>query len=459
MVNRFEQLLLQVSLSCSIDSGNLKEAQQLILSSLLDGILAARAGIWMVSKDKQTIECHMLVDSLNPATEQCLSLCRNDFPHYFRALDNERVIRADDALSHEATCEFSNVYLKPLGISSMLDVPIRHKGAMVGIICIEHVGLPRHWQDDEASFASALADLYGRALSAQESFHYQKQLETLNQQLETKVAARTREIQHNMQQLKEIQQQLIEAEKMAALGSLVAGIAHEVNNPLGIAITAATHAEGLVSALEQAYQQNLLGRSKLEKFFRDMAESQGAVNRNLERAAKLITSFKQTAVDQSSYDLLELELCSYLESLLSNLRPYCRSHQVDLAFQGDSPCCITTYPGAIAQIVSNLVMNACVHAFDQQTDKQVTVSLTKQANQWLQISVKDNGKGMTKEIQKRATDPFFTTRRGQGGSGLGLSIVYNLTCQTLQGEFKLTTSPGYGVEIDLLLPPVLATET
>ena len=176
MKEALELILLRVSQSPDIDKGELDVASRLIINSVCEGLEITRAGIWLYDENQTLVQCTLLIDRGNDLDHESLVLTRRDFPHYFEALDSGRTIAAHDALTDVATFEFSEVYLSPLGISSMLDVPIRHRGKMIGIICCEHQGKAREWLADEMVFAASLADLYGRAVSAKERADYEVQL-------------------------------------------------------------------------------------------------------------------------------------------------------------------------------------------------------------------------------------------------------------------------------------------
>jgi two-component system, NtrC family, sensor kinase len=163
---RLEALLLDVSTSPSIDDGALEESERIALKAVVDGLRVARAGVWMFEADRQAIRCRKLVDSIHPDEGEEITLDRATYPRYFAALDTERAVVADDARSDPKTSEFTEGYLKPLGITAMLDVPIRQHGRMMGIICAEHVGPARAWSSEEAAFAAAVADLLGRSVTA-----------------------------------------------------------------------------------------------------------------------------------------------------------------------------------------------------------------------------------------------------------------------------------------------------
>lgn len=435
------------------DSGDIQQAEALLLEACQLGLAVSRVGIWLYQEGTDGIACSSLLENGQMQSVENLVLRRSDFPHYFSMLDQQRVIAAYDARQDPATSEFTKGYLQPRGIFSMLDVPIRHRGQMVGIICCEQTGSMKRWTDDETSFVAAIADLYGRALMAQQKVAYQRDLEQLNQQLEAKVKERTQLLEANIDQLQATQAQLVEAEKMASLGALVAGVAHEVNTPIGIAVTANSHSKTLMTQLQRLLENNELSRTKLDKLLEQVVESQSLVERNLFRADELISNFKKTAVDQAHYDIQRIDLADYLQMVLVTLKPYTKELAVCFEVDCQPGVQVQTYPGAIAQVLTNLVINACVHAFHAINRAAVIrIQLQQCSQQGIQLTVCDNGKGIPPEVKKRVFEPFFTTRRGQGGSGLGLAIVYNLVTNTLQGKIELQSEPEQGACFHIHLP-------
>lgn len=450
-----EDILLQVSKSEDIDSGDLAAATETILCAVRDGLGLARASIWVLSSDAAAITCRLLLDINEAERNSGLIITQADYPNYFAALLKERVIVAHDVQSNEATADFYDSYCQPLGISSMLDSPLRHKGKMIGILCCEHVGPMRQWQTDEITFASAMADLYGRAVSAAERLRYEEELRRQNERLEEIVAERTESLQSALQNFQQAQERLIETEKMAALGKLVAGVAHEVNTPLGIAVTAITHCEHRLQQLQKQIDAGQLSKRAMNEFIDESDQAYRLLSSNLERATVLIQNFKRTAVDQSSFELVDCEIKAYLEALMFSLRPLLKKKTATVDIDCDESVSVRTYQGAIAQIVTNLVGNSCSHGFtDAHEDNHIRIQVIR-SERGIELDFADNGVGMAGDVRKQVFDPFYTTARHSGGSGLGLYIVYNLVTQKLKGSIRVSTAPKQGARFQLVIPDLV----
>ncbi|CAI3962138.1 MULTISPECIES: sensor histidine kinase [Alteromonas] len=447
MKESLELILLRVSQSADIDKGELDVASRLIINSVCEGLQITRAGIWLYDEMQTLVQCTLLIDKGNDLDHESLVLTRKDFPHYFEALDSERTIAAHDALTDVATFEFAEVYLTPLGISSMLDVPIRHRGKMIGIICCEHQGKAREWHADEVVFAASLADLYGRAVSANERADYEQRLIEANQTLEQKVIDRTAE-------LEAAQEKLVESEKMAALGNLVAGIAHEVNTPLGIALTSVSNCKEELKGIYRDFENDELTEQGFKDFEAICSEGLNLAETSLMRAANLVQDFKRTSADQTSLEIEEIALDEYIPRVCNPLKPMLRKEQVELSIDVTPNLVITTCPGIIAQLLTNLISNAQRHAFGPSVNNdvnRVSVSCSKNAK-GIVISVQDNGKGIPEALHKKVFEPFYTTARDKGGTGLGLNILYNLVRQKFNGEIDLTSTLGEGTKVTVCIP-------
>jgi len=447
-----EDALLDVSKSPIIDSGDLLEAAEEILAAVTESINVDRASIWLLNKDSSVITCKLLIDRQTAEHEAGLIISQKDFPNYFQALLKDRNIVAPDIESNPATQEFYEPYCKPLDIRAMLDTPLRHKGKMIGILCCEQRSETRLWQQDEITFVGAMADLFGRAMSASERAQYEEKLRQQNEQLEEIVAERTRSLEEALAKFEAAQSRLIETEKMAALGNLVAGVAHEVNTPLGISVTAITHSQHRLQKLKKGIDSGQLSRKAMAEFIDETQQAYDLLSSNLERASKLIQNFKRTAVDQSSFELVECDIGGYLDALMYSLRPLLKKSNASMHIDCPERVSLYTYQGALAQIITNLVSNSCHHAFNaEQPDNRIEIS-AQSTSAGVTLAFRDNGKGMPKDVRKQIFDPFYTTARHSGGSGLGLYIVYNLVTQKLKGEVNVDTAPNKGALFELHLP-------
>lgn len=239
------------------------------------------------------------------------------------------------------------------------------------------------------------------------------------------------------------QENLLRSQKLAALGGLVAGIAHEVNTPVGNAMTGASHLDKETTALAAAFRDQTLTAEMLQDYLDTAQEASRLVLSNCGRAAELIRGFKQVAVDQASGERRVFDLRGYLDEVLLSLRPMLKKAPVRVEVDCPDGLMLDTYPGALSQIVTNLVSNALMHAFEPGQAGCIRMEAGIEGER-VRLVFRDDGRGIPAELQGQVFDPFFTTRRGTGGSGLGLNIVHNLVCGTLGGAMTLDSAPGRG---------------
>lgn len=284
------------------------------------------------------------------------------------------------------------------------------------------------------------------------------QLKELNASLEGRVIRRTHDLQEaninlqlSLKSLNEAQTQLIQAEKMAALGSLVAGISHEINTPIGIGVTAASSIDEEVKKLSADFESDTMKRSTLENFITHVTQASRILLNNLQRASELIKSFKQVAVDQSSDDNRNINVHDYIDEILSSLHPKFKNTSVQVENKCEADLFIYTKPGAIYQIISNLVLNSLIHAYDAGEYGLISISAWRDTDHVV-LTYQDDGRGIPEQELKKVFDPFFTTKRGQGGSGLGLNIVYNLVVTTLSGTIDVESKVDFGTTFRVVFP-------
>jgi signal transduction histidine kinase len=275
--------------------------------------------------------------------------------------------------------------------------------------------------------------------------------DTLNDSM-AELQESNRQLQKALSDLRSATDQMIQSEKLAALGSLVAGIAHEVNTPLGISVTAASHLEELTKTLSGNFAAGTMKKSDLLAYIDSSKETMQIILANLMRAANLIQSFKKIAVDQSSESWQTVDLESYLKDIVVSLTPRLKKTKVKVSIQCPDTLRINTMPGALSQIITNFVTNSLLHGFDEGQEGEITIT-AKSEKQVVVLTYADNGKGISRENIDKVFDPFFTTARGQGGSGLGLHLVYNIVTRNLGGGITASSAPGEGVTFTMTLPP------
>ena len=285
-------------------------------------------------------------------------------------------------------------------------------------------------------------------------------MRALNDELEQRVRERTAALSAANEDLRRAMKRIAQSEKLASLGSLVAGVAHELNTPLGNARTVASTMHDHVRDLRAGMQHGGLRRSVLEGFLEASDEAAGMLERNLARAAELIGNFKQVAVDQTSMRRRRFDLRQVCEEVLSTLQPKLRRQPHRVMLEVPPGIVLDSYPGPFEQVLTNFLLNSVIHGLAGRTVGCMTIRATHDGEQ-VRIEYTDNGVGMEAAAASRAFDPFFTTRLGQGGSGLGLYIVHNLVTGALGGSIDLHTAPGEGVHFTLLLPleaPLIAAD-
>lgn len=251
--------------------------------------------------------------------------------------------------------------------------------------------------------------------------------------------------------LKQAQANLITSEKLASLGALVAGIAHELNTPIGNSLLTATALADMVSEFERKYADGGIKRSALEAHMADTRLACGIMASSLSRAADLITSFKQVSVDQTSDKRRRFELGEVVRDTVATYAAQLRraNCRIDVNMP---PLVLDSYPGGLGQVLSNLINNALLHAFEARSSARIVISAAEIEQEQVMLNFSDDGVGMTQKTLHQVFDPFFTTKMGQGGSGLGMNIVYNLVTGMLGGSIGIASTPGNGTSVTIMLP-------
>lgn len=259
------------------------------------------------------------------------------------------------------------------------------------------------------------------------------------------------DLEQAFNELTAMKDKLVETEKMAALGSLVAGVAHEINTPVGTTITLASTLMDATRSLMATINTGQLKRSTLNNYLELAQESTSLMLNNLHRAGELVQSFKQVAVDQSSLEQRRFRVKPYLEEIITSLSPQLKKESHIVTMTGDDSLTIYSYPGALAQVITNLVTNSLLHGYTQHQSGHLRFNVM-QDNRQIVIQYRDDGCGIPPENLEKIFEPFFTTAREKGGTGLGLHITYNLVTQKLQGRIAVQSEVAKGTQFTIELP-------
>ena len=271
------------------------------------------------------------------------------------------------------------------------------------------------------------------------------------QYIESELRQRNQELADSMNTLNQAQEQLLESERMASLGGLVAGITHDVNTPLGVSVTAASFLQERLNNLKADFEDKSLTTKNMASFIDEAEQTTNLLLNNLERASDLIASFKQVAVDQASESIREIVLCDYINEVIQSLKPSFKHTKHDIEVVCPNDIVVTCAPGAIAQIVTNMVVNSITHGFEDDNSGVISLNVKREGDD-IVMRYNDNGRGLTEEELEKLFDAFYTTKRSAGGCGLGTHIMYNLVTQSLNGHIDAESEPGKGLTYNIKFP-------
>ncbi|BBE31513.1 hypothetical protein OSSY52_16540 [Tepiditoga spiralis] len=276
------------------------------------------------------------------------------------------------------------------------------------------------------------------------------ELKKLNDELEFKVLERTKSLNNLLEKYQKTQKQLVETEKMASLGKIVAGVAHEINTPLGISVTTVSHLKDKTKSLEKDFLNNELKKSTFENYIKDTLEISDITMFNLRRASELIQKFKKVSVETSNDIKTNFNLKDYINNTILILNKKLKQKNIEVLIKGKN-IELKGYPGDWYQIINNLIMNSIIHGFENKKNGKISISFEEIENN-IELIYIDNGSGIEKEIIDKIFEPFFTTKMGKGGSGLGLNLIYNLVTQKMKGSIKCESEIGKGVKFIINIP-------
>ncbi|MEG4915268.1 ATP-binding sensor histidine kinase [Microcoleus sp. B7-D4] len=344
-------------------------------------------------------------------------------------------------------------YIMAVQPKSILCTPLINQGQLTGILYLENNLTTGAFTQDRLEILKLLSSQISISI---ENAQLYANLHQFNQNLENLVQQRTSELSQTLADLKSAQNKLVESEKMAALGGLVAGVAHEINTPIGIGITAASLLAEKATKFFEVYRNGQIKRSELEKFLDTAMQSSNMILSNLTRAADLIHSFKEVAVDQSSELKRTFNVKNYLEEILTSLTAKLKRTKHKIQIKCDENIVVDSYPGVVCQIVTNLVLNSLFHAYDGEDEGVLAFDFKLEGDRVI-FEYADNGKGIDPENLSKIFEPFFTTKRGQGGTGLGLHIIYNLVTQKLKGTISCTSQLNKGTRFMIEFPAKMSS--
>ena len=371
--------------------------------------------------------------------EEMIGTCNQWKPFY----ENRRPVMADLVLDQDEEGLLPRYYGSKFRPSDILP------GTFEAEDFFPHFGENGRWlyftataiRNDEGEITGAIETL----IDITEQKHAETEVQNLNDALESRIQQKTQELQQAMQQL-------IQSEKLASLGSLVAGVSHELNTPIGNMLTLSTTLNEHACELQEKITQNQLKRSILDNFLFVVQESTQLFEHNARKASDLISSFKQVAVDQSSSRIRRFQLKQIVDEVLTTLRPMLKKTQHNIRIDIPDTIQLTNYPGPLEQVLTNLINNAYIHAFtNTSSTSRITIAASAHDDHIL-ISFSDNGLGMCPDTQRKLFDPFFTTRLGSGGSGLGMYITYNIVTVILGGTIQVNSTLGEGTTYTISLP-------
>lgn len=453
-VQRFEKAVSQLANEQAIYGGQKEEAYRIMTRVACEALEAVRTGVWLMNVDGTTLypqESYWRPDGdyvdLDPVE------AKTQQPLFLKLIAGEPINAHDVSIETCVTPLIQNEAHQQ-AIKSMLVVPIRRGPRTVGAIVVSEAENYRVWMPNEIAFISYLCDLVLRMLEAHDRQVAEEGLRGFNEMLELRVKNRTQELEQAMETIKLAQEELVRSEKMASLGGLVAGVAHEINTPLGVSLTSMSHLAEALAAFKQAVVSGRIRKSDLSDFVETADETTKVVLRNLDRAAHLVRSFKMVAVDQSADDMRRINIGDYIHETVDSLNPTLRKKGVRVDASANGDLVLETVPGDLSHILTNLIMNAALHAFAgslEEKEKKITVS-AKRLTGKVRLSVSDNGCGIPADIRDKIFEPFFTTARAAGGSGLGLNIVYNTVYQKLKGSIDVKDVKGGGTCFVVDLP-------
>ncbi len=339
----------------------------------------------------------------------------------------------------------------PQDYSCWIGAPMISSNIVHGLIVVQSYDMNVIYSEDDLKLLNYVANHVAKAAESMQNKQMRKDSQLKLAKQHRVLEQQNKSLNDTLNVLKRTQQELIQKEKMASLGGLVAGIAHEINTPLGICVTGVSHLMEEYHDVQKALQDESLSQEQLDDFFDEIEQVGQILTTNMQRAADLVNSFKQVAVDQSSNSIRDIALSTYINEVILSLKPTLKKKKHKITVQCPNQFSIRTNAGALSQIISNLLLNSYIHGFDGIELGNISI-VVEERNGFVLMRYQDDGNGMDAQALEQLFDPFYTTKRGAGGSGLGTHLVYNLVTNALSGKIQAKSQPGKGLAYMIKFP-------
>ena len=339
----------------------------------------------------------------------------------------------------------------PQDYSCWIGAPMISSNIVHGLIVVQSYDMNVIYSEEDLKLLNYVANHVAKAAESMQNKQMRKDSQLKLAKQHRVLEQQNKSLNDTLNVLKRTQQELIQKEKMASLGGLVAGIAHEINTPLGICVTGVSHLMEEYHDVQKALQDETLSQEQLDDFFDEIEQVGKILTTNMQRAADLVNSFKQVAVDQSSNSIRDIALSTYINEVILSLKPTLKKKKHKITVQCPNQISIRTNAGALSQIISNLLLNSYIHGFDGIELGNISI-VVEERNGFVLMRYQDDGNGMGAQALEQLFDPFYTTKRGAGGSGLGTHLVYNLVTNALSGKIQAKSQPGKGLAYMIKFP-------
>jgi len=334
---------------------------------------------------------------------------------------------------------------------SWMGAPMISANLLHGLIVVQSYDDNIIYTDDDLKLLNFVAKHVANAIETVVNTIQRKESQLKMAKQHRLLEQKNSDLNNLIEQLKATQKELIQKEKMASLGGLVAGIAHEINTPLGICVTGVSHLQEEYRLIKQAVESDKLTEVKLMDFFEDIEEVLTILATNTQRGASLVNSFKQVAVDQSSDEIRKINFHQYIDEVILSLRPTLKRTKITVNVECSTALEISVNAGAVSQILTNLILNSVKHGFRDSAEGSILIEAYEK-NKNIIIRYRDDGVGIDDEALKLLFEPFYTTKRGEGGSGLGTHLVYNLVTSSLKGKITVKSQVDKGLAYLIKFP-------